>query len=373
MPGLESEKLFRPRVEPVTDYGRCNIVPAYEVEKAVVGNSSLDLKISIECVGPAQLKLEDCISPDQSLITLRKLSSNPEPSEDEATGWRKTEYLYRGAITDKAEPQVYQIEMKLKYPDPNREFVTRYFPLNVGVRQGGRLKVIDVTPRNCVMGRKTTFALTLLNDFHDYVISIHKVTAKSIPDDLMLRQEIPCNLSIEPNQQGDLKVDLNITGITLSRLLAGLSTSQKLDFTLVYDDNYGRPVSNLGSSWDIKAKLHPLVWLVSMIIGVLVGTLIKFVGQADKRFTWANIRWIGGTIGLGIVISVIALLGDVEVVGFKYRGSNDNPIMVFLIGLAGAVGGIRIIELVLERLHPAGAAHSGNNPSLTAPHGRGRT
>jgi hypothetical protein len=66
------------------------------------------------------------------------------------------------------------------------------------------------------------------------------------------------------------------------------------------------------------------------------------------------LKFVFYTVVFGLVVTAFALLGEVQIIVFKASGSYDRPIAIFLIGLAGAVGGLQLFSGWYNSLKPKG-------------------
>jgi hypothetical protein len=58
------------------------------------------------------------------------------------------------------------------------------------------------------------------------------------------------------------------------------------------------------------------------------------------------------TVMVGVVVSFVALVGKIRIIAFEQSGSYDKPMVIFIIGLAGAVGGAQLLYGWVKSLVP---------------------
>ena len=63
--------------------------------------------------------------------------------------------------------------------------------------------------------------------------------------------------------------------------------------------------------------------------------------------------FVGVTILVGLVITVIAWAGQIQIIAFKdIHLSYDRPVVIFIIGLIGALGGVHYLNSWAKKYLP---------------------
>jgi Kef-type K+ transport system membrane component KefB len=155
------------------------------------------------------------------------------------------------------------------------------------------------------------------------------------------------NLRIEPQAPRSLEVPFKVADMSYKNLLSGFGDPNYLIMTITYDDSNDRVISYLAPKVKIKVRPSGRVLFVSMLIGVVVGTVLKFVLQRLQRKGIISRReavWFAGsTVFIGLVVSIIALVGKVKIVFFETTGSYDVPSVIFVVGVVAAVLGAQLL------------------------------
>ena len=285
---------------------------SYAVEKAYAGNDKLEVSVSLSTKGATNVELIKFEAPEQSKIVFKQIGSTP--SFDPATGLRTTEYKYLAHIPEGTEPRIYLATLSLAYPDKKNHDSTLWF--YVGVRNKGKLNVVadSVTATEFYTGATNTYRLELENNFPDYPVNVRSVTIKSDPSGLVESATIPIeNFIIEPMQRGAIDLKLNTVPMSFSNLLNGFSDSTRLIMNLKYEDGYGRVITDLSHPVKLKIKPRDRVLVIAMLIGVVIGAIIKLYLQHLQRTGIISkrdmLRAIGITSLLGLLVSFAAVVG----------------------------------------------------------------
>jgi hypothetical protein len=358
--------------EPITlpDGSRFAIFPEYDRSQAYSGNDNLSLKITVIQTGKTQLVLDKCESNDarirNEIIQITPLSgAQQEPGDEHGV---KTTYLYTvnirgdGDGKEGAYPKKYSIELTFKYADDkdagNKPLIRRLFSLYVGVRSNGRVKVntADSAPPEFLTGQQGDYTVELVNNFPDYPVIIRQVEIKSDPPGLIIPATIPMEQRIEPLQRKSFEVHFRVGDMSYKHLLSGFGDSTDLVLSFSYDDTNDRVISDLTQKVKIKVRPSGRVLFFSMLIGVVVGTVLKYVLQHLQRKGIISrkeaVRYATSTIFIGLVVSVIAMVGKVKIVFFETTGSYDVPSVIFVIGLIASVLGAQLLSTWLKSSVP---------------------
>ena len=325
---------------------------SFNSEKAYVGNGYLDLNITAQSPPSGQtFEITKCES-----IPEPKISCDPEPGDTrpETQGALVvSRYKYRVAIGQGVEPKPYDLTFIFALdgkPQPPRTM-----RLEVGVTKDGKVRIVTdlkQTP-NVFTGQQNTLPFTLINDYSNYPVTIQSISVKSDPAGLIENVTIPMSQKIEyEGQQVTVPITFKAAPMSFSSLLSGFGTSQ-LVLTVVYDDGYGRTVSNLKQSFDIQVRPRDRILILSMFLGVLAGALVKYYLQRLQQSGQITRRQVLGfvfsTMAIGFVVALIAMVGKIQIIAFDAKGSYDKPLVIFAIALAGAVGGAQIISSWIKK------------------------
>lgn len=326
-----------------------NVTVSYNSESAYVGNGYVDLNISIQSKDPGSLEMKTCESKEEP-----KIKCMPERGPEAANepGFFITRYKYRVAIGQGLEPKPYPLILTFGYGDKVRTSEVRLF---VGVTSNVKVRVeTDLSqPPDVFTGVGNRLQLTLVNDYANYPVNIRSVAVKSDPYGLIRDQTIPMNVKIEPGGQREtITIAFTAAPMDFTSLISGFGTP-RIIANVTYDDGYGRAVSNLTQPVDVRIRPRDRVLLFFMLVGVLAGALIKVVlqrlqesGQITRR---QKIGFVFKTMGIGLVVAVIAMVGRIQIVAFDAKGSYDKPLVIFAIALTGALGGAQILSTWLKK------------------------
>jgi len=320
---------------------------SYDVEKAYAGAHTLEVNMSVKTQDTVNLELDKFEVPDQTQISFKESSTTP--SFDTATGMSTNEYKYLVDIPANTDPRIYVITVKFKYPGDKN--ISRTFDLYVGVRNKGKLNVVPDTASTAefLTGVTNPYRLELENNFPDFPVNVRSVSIKSEPAGLIENTtvEVP-NLTITPLQRGAIDLNLKVASMGFTNLLSGFSESTKMIVQVSYDDSYGHLITDY--TYPIKVKVRPRdrVLVIAMLFGVLIGAIIKLYLQRLQQQGIITRREVlvavAVTSFIGLVVSFVAVVGRIKIIAFDQMGSYDNPAVIFIIGLAGAVGGAQLLS-----------------------------
>ena len=325
---------------------------SYAVEKAYAGNDKLEVSVSLWTKGGTNFELIKFDAPEQSKIIFKQIGRTP--SFDSTTGLRTTEYKYLAHIPEGTEPRIYVATLTLAIPgDKNHDCPLWFY---VGVRNKGKLNVVSdsVSATEFYTGATNTYRLELENNFPDYPVNVRSVTIKSDPSGLIEGATIPIDkFTIEPQQRGAIDLKLNTVPMSFSNLLSGFSDSSRLIINLTYEDGYGRVLTDLSHPVKLKIRPRDHVLVIAMIIGVVIGAIIKLYLQQLQRTGVITKREMLAAVGitslLGLLVSFAAVVGRIKIIAFDIMGSYDNPAVIFIISVAGAVGGAQLFSIIFNK------------------------
>jgi hypothetical protein len=320
---------------------------SYDVEKAYAGNHNLELSVSLSTKDTTKLDLIKFEAPEQTKIQFREMSN--DEVIDPSTGLRTTEYKYLADIPEGTEPRIYLIT--IAFASAGDKNINRTFWLYAGVRNKGKLSVVtDSTPTTeFYTGATNKYQVQLENNFPDYSVNVRSVTVRSVPAGLIESKTVSTpDMSIDPLQRGVVDLDLKSAPMSFTNLLSGFSDSTKLVLDVTYDDGYGRTVTDL--SQDVKVKIRPRdrILVIAMLIGVVIGAILKLYLQRLQQQGLITRREVVMAVSItsliGLVVSFVAVVGRIKIIAFDQMGSYDNPAVIFVISLAGAVGGAQLLS-----------------------------
>jgi hypothetical protein len=342
---------------------------SYDVEKAYAGNHNLELAISLSTKDTAKLELNRFDSPDQAKIQFKEISN--DEFVDPATGLRTTEYKYLADIPDGTEPRIYLVTVSFAVPGDKN--INRTFWLYVGVRNKGKLNVLTDSDSTTEFYTGTTnkYRVQMQNNFPDYPVNIKSITIRSDPRDLVETRTVDIsNMSIDPAQVGAIDLDVKTAPMSFTNLLSGFSDSTRLIVDITYDDGYGRTVTDLSQTVKLKIRARDRVLVIAMLIGVVVGAILKLYLQRLQQQGIISRRDVFVAVGItsliGLVVSFIAVVGRIKIIAFDQMGSYDNPAVIFVISLAGAVGGAQLLSTFFKS-GSSTSASSNTSPTTTSP------
>ena len=338
---------------------------SYDVEKAYAGNHNLELAISLSTKDAVKLELTRFDSPDQTKIQFTNLSN--DEFVDPATGLRTTQYKYLADIPDNTEPRIYLITISFAVPGDKN--ISRTFWLYVGVRSNGKLNVLadSTNTTEFYTGTTNKYRLQMQNNFPDYPVNIKSITIRSEPSDLVESKTFDiANMSIDPAQIGVIDLaGVKAAPMSFTNLLSGFSDSTRLVVDVTYDDGYGRTVTDLSQPVKLKIRARDRVLVIAMLIGVVVGAILKLYLQRLQQQGIIGRRDVLVAVGItsliGLVVSFIAFVGHIKIIAFDQTGSYDNPAVIFVISLAGAVGGAQLLSTFFK----TGSSSASSNTSAT--------
>jgi len=341
---------------------------SYDVEKAYAGNHNLEISVSLSSKDATKMELTKFEAPEPTQIQFREISS--DSFLDPATHLQTTEYKYLADIPENTEPRIYLITVSFFPGDRN---INRTFWLYVGVRNKGKLSVVTDTTATTEFytGTINKYQLQLENNFPDYAVNIRSITIKSDPRGLVEGQTIPVkDMNIDPLQRGVVDLDLKTAPMSFTNLLSGFSDSTRLIIDVTYDDGLGRVVTDLSQPVRLKIRPRDRVLVVAMLIGVLIGAILKLYLQRLQQQGIISRRDVFVAVGItsliGLVVSFVAVVGRIKIIAFDQMGSYDNPAVIFVISLAGAVGGAQLLSTFIKSGSSSSAASASSSSSSTS-------
>ncbi|MBV9211819.1 MAG: hypothetical protein JOZ52_14355 [Acidobacteria bacterium] len=343
-------------------YGTFKIQPLYNPAEAYAGGTfQLKFIITADIANKHKLEIVEC-APEDTPSPLRIRASGTTREDAPAALLESTGYSYLVTIEPNAEPRNYPIKLVFHYPD--QEVITRSYNLNVGVRSRGKLSIVqdeeELEPPTFFTGdAEAHYLLTLRNDFADYAITVTKISVESIPESLVefTDNSLAQPITLKPSEQRKVELRFKINGMNFTSLVSGFGDSPKLKLNLTYNDGYGREITDFTHKLNVKIRPRDSVLVLAMLSGVLMGGLIRFYLEflaRRKRITRREmLKFVIYTMIFGMVVTAFAFFGQIQIIAFKTNGSYDKPMALFIIGLAGAVGGLQLFVGWYNSLKPA--------------------
>jgi hypothetical protein len=357
------------QTKPVTS--TYNVEAVYDEARAVIGNKNLELKITVQPLPGATVRESD-------RLTLTKVHSVNNPAiqiTQTSRGHGGNVYLYNVELMDGLEPRNYKLT--LEFLDQQQNGTSIIIDLDVGVRSEGKLKLIEEKREPLVLGTKRVLELKFVNLYVDYQANINKIKIDSIPSGIIESMEVIDGvengatvkhnvilfdpvLTIEPFQRRSVDVVLKLGGMpSLQNYIMGFGDDSKLKVAVTYDDGRGRFISDLEAQMDVKLRPNDRFLVGALIIGLLVGTGIKFYLEYLRKKGAITKKGVAGfvviTMIVGLVVFVVTWLGQIQIIAFKTVDlSYDKPGVIFILGCAGSLAGVHYLNKWLKFTPPGG-------------------
>src|SRR5205085_7579229 len=341
------------------------------------GNYNLENDVRSVTNGAKNLQLTGCepcnpqTSPIFSRVSDFRVIEETGPSAESVN--RLTRFRFSVGLKPEALPRQYSIKLLFKLPENGShqsEEVPVDFPLFAGVREHGLLKVDEQRskPLACIGGATREFTFTLYNAYVDYDVHLQKLKLTSNVDGLVVgivssdpagqidpkTNTITFNppLVITPAQHQPVAIKARLAGLaTAGNYLTGFDSDAQVTFKFLYDDSYQRPLSDLEYALPLHVRPSTAALLVAVLLGALVGVVIMSAWRILKYEGgyWRKASLIGSTILVGLIVSIIALQGQVNVSfdAVDLRASYDKPVVLFLLSLFATVSGTPLLRKFL--------------------------
>lgn len=341
----------------------------YDREQAFAGNKNLKFKVTMKTAVNA-------VVPRDKVIKLAK-HDPPEDSNIEVR-WESSERGIRDnynqevntfliKIPEGTEPKTYKIRLKFQN-EADQTAVNRDVDLFVGERSKSKLRIVGSENEPFVAGSPSIYNLELRNEYLDYTVNIHKIRIIPVPAGLItsvdlapigeVKPEIDSRtqtisfkpfLSIKPGRKETIPLELGLGSMSITNWIAGFGDGSKLKFDIEYDDSNERTITPSTQESPLKIRPSDSSLLGAMFFGVLIGTGLKFYLEYLREKGVINRKgvavFVGITILVGIVITIIAWAGQIQIIAFKdINLSYDRPVVIFIIGLIGALGGVHYLN-----------------------------
>jgi hypothetical protein len=334
-----------------TTGGHFNVRVAYETENAYVGNNYLELTVSIQSPDSDALEVKGCDSIDEWRIQCK-----PEGQPTRGKELLERIWKYRANIGIGVEPRLYPIKFTFGLPNDSKSDQTQEIRLLVGVTSNLKVRPdgLPTQPPEIYTGVDNHLRVSLVNDYLNYPVHVQTISVRSDPDWIVDKNTMPIKVDRQMDPSGGrmaLDIPFKAAPVGFSSLINGLGNSTII-LDIVYDDTYGRKIA-FSQPVTVRVRPRDRVLVLAMFIGVIVGSWIKFylqrlqtAGQISRR---QALTFVLATMGIGLVVAVVAMVGQIQIVAFNTNGSYDKPMVLFSIALAGALGGAQLLSTWLKK------------------------
>jgi hypothetical protein len=361
------QEVFAQTLEAINDHYL--IEARYDKGQAYSGNT-LGLKIILKTpegkVVPRSqvLRLARYEAPEESNIEIKMVG---DPERNIRDSYNQIINNFQIKIPQDTEPRVYRIKLKFQY-EASETTVDRDLDLVVGERTNKKFVITGGDSEAFVAGSRVMYNLSLQNDYRDYTINLHEIRITSVPAGLIrsvslgpigdVKPEIDAKtntisfkpfLSIRPVAKEILPLELEIGSMSTTNWIKGFGDTSKLVFDFEYDDSNERIVVLPPQETPVKVRPSDGTLLGAMFVGVIIGTGLKFYLEYLREKGVINRKgvavFVSITILVGIVITIVAWAGQIQIIAFKdINLSYDRPVVIFIIGLIGALGGVHFLN-----------------------------
>ena len=334
----------------------------YKISEALIGgNFNLDVIFTGANVDDLAIDYFEIDDPHSDSVSPPVTINREETIKDrvaEAPSIQRQTNHCRVRVAYDAKNQPYRMKMITKYP--GKSVSAKYFDLYIGAitPDKGRVTVekLQHLPLVCKTGVEKQFNLSLKNE-SDYTITVTEVSLSSEPPGLISRQVLQPPGPIAKSQTGDVPISVLLNSPDVIDLIKGFSEDPTLVVKVKYQDTFGRPVPDLKEQIPIKIVPNNVVLITAIVIGVLVGTFVRFylefLARKRRLKRGERLKFVLYTTVFGLIVAAIALAGQVEIKALdRTMGSYDKPLAMFIIGLVGAIGGIQLIVAWYNSLRP---------------------
>ncbi len=340
----------------------------YDYARALAGTDNLQITVTVETIGRQNLKLircDECTTESAPFSEVKGpwLFDTMPPSE--VSPW-KLVYRFGVGIKPDIEPRAYPVHLRFEPPPPQNATeeagdVIVNFPLYVGSRSRGRLVVLEegtTQPLESTSGERQRIPLKLHNSFRDYDVNVQKLTVSSnlvagiagvSPEgEVKSSSTVVFNppLTIKTEQTETIELDLNMAGMSSGNLISGFGDGSKVTFAFTYDDGKQRTISSYAYDRTLHLRPSLLVLLISIALGISVGVFLMMVWKLLKLEGDAKRRRMAvvSTVIIGLIVSILALSGELNISAFGQRASYDKPIMLCFLSLFATVSGTPLLK-----------------------------
>ena len=336
------------------------IEPSYVLAEMTAGHDAR-LTVTITAPAPASgfLELKGVpVITSQDAVDKFVFKSNGSEDSDGVVHTRRYHFIVQ--ISDKIEPRRHQVRVAFALPnEPKGSESLRYFDLNVGVNTGGKLALVPAAEDSQIpsfetgffKGEKHTYQLNLQNSYPDYTVSIESIKIRSDPAGMIEPREFVYEngLRLVPGEQASIPLDFETSDLGLKNLLTGLATTPRLQAEIFYKDGNGRRLTDFKPRLAISIPPNNETLVGSVFLGLLFGAALRTLLESmlfKKRISRARVcKLVGYSLLFGVFLVVLVVAGQIEIKAktFSLSSSYDNPLVMFSVGLTGALAGLQMI------------------------------
>lgn len=355
------------QIKPINSY--YNLEAVYSKKQAFIGNRFLELTIKVT---PAP----GVLVPEGDRITL----SNVDTSDNREIDIRRTfggrdgsAYIYNVDLSGQLEPRTYKLT--LEFQSPRNPSIPILIDLDVGVRQNGKLRLVEVEQEPLVLGGRKVVKFKFANDYVDYPVNIRRLKIDSTPSGIIEGLEVKDGaegstsvrnnvivfdpvITVQPAQRYSLDIELKLGGMpSLQNYVLGMGDDSKLMIEVAYDDSNERTITDLTGERVIEVRPSDWVLVGALLLGLLAGTGLRFRLEYLSKRGSVTRKGVAGfvmvTMIVGLVVFVITWIGEIQIIAFKKLDlSYDRPGVIFVLGFAGALTGVHYLNKWLKYVSP---------------------
>jgi hypothetical protein len=355
------EKTYTDKVPPIQKGERVfSIEPSYVLKEMVAGRDvKLIITIKAEGSGAGFLELKDLpVITSQDAADKFTFKNNGMEDREGVVHIRKYNFIVR--LGDKVEPRRHQVALGFALQGSKAEDVSmRYFDLNVGVTNGGKLAPVPPDEDSqspsfetgLFAGKQHTYELNLQNSFPDYTVSIESIKIQSDPAGLIEPKDFVYEngISLLPGEQKTIPLEFKTTPLGIWNLIKGLRTTPRFKAEVFYNDGNERRITDFKPRLAISIPPTNQVLVSCVFLGLLFGAVIRTVLEFmlfKKQITRRGvIKVVSYSLLFGLLLVIFVAVGQVEIKAktFSMSSSYDNPLAMLVIGLIGALAGMQMI------------------------------
>jgi hypothetical protein len=139
---------------------------------------------------------------------------------------------------------------------------------------------------------------------------------------------------------------LEMAGMSSGNFISGFDDDAQVTFAFIYDDGKQRTISDYNYNRPVRLRPSNLVLLLSIALGVAAGVFIMSVWKVVRFEGEGKRRWLAvlSTVIIGLIVSILALQGELNISAFNLRASYDKPVMLFILSLFATVSGTPLLK-----------------------------
>jgi hypothetical protein len=340
------------------------IKPSYVLTEMMAGRRDVKLTISISAPSSGSEFLELRGAPvvtSQDVVDKLQFTANgSEDSEDSEEVIHTRKYHFSVRLDDTIDPRPHQVKVAFGLKgEPERNESLRYFVLNVGVNKNGKLAPIPPAEDSQIPsfetgffgGAKHTYQLNLQNSFSEYTVSIESIRIYSEPLGLIEEKTFPFENGINmlPGEQKTIPLEFETTALGLKNLIRGLAITPRIKAEVLYNDGKGRRITDFKPRFAVNIPPTSQALIGAVFLGLLLGagirTLLEWLVFKKQLNTPSVLKLISYSLLFGLLLVVLVVVGQIEIKAktFSMSSSYDNPLVMFSVGLIGAIAGLQMI------------------------------